>query len=121
MRNFRQAAAGFGKCNNPAGHGHNYRIEPAVEVSLDPRGALSPGELEAEVEEHIIGWLDHRHLNADVPEFDPGRGGLIPSVENIARLCYERLAGRLDARDGVRVRSVTVWETDRTACEYPAR
>ena len=25
----------FGKCNNPAGHGHNYRVEVAVRVVID--------------------------------------------------------------------------------------
>ena len=29
----------FGKCNNPNGHGHNYRIEVSVEVSGEVAGA----------------------------------------------------------------------------------
>jgi hypothetical protein len=29
----------FGKCNNPSGHGHNYQVEPAVEVELDASAA----------------------------------------------------------------------------------
>ena len=28
--------AAFGKCNNPHGHGHNYRIEVTVAGQIDP-------------------------------------------------------------------------------------
>ena len=27
----------YGKCANPAGHGHNYRFEVAIEGEIDPR------------------------------------------------------------------------------------
>jgi len=30
----------FGKCNNPHGHGHNYRLEVAVNVSTDHAGRI---------------------------------------------------------------------------------
>ncbi len=114
----------FGKCNNPAGHGHNYRFEPSVRVPVDRSGkgpVLTAAALEEIVDARVIQWLDHRHLNTDVPEFDPDRGGVIPSVEHIARLCFERLRGSLDGTPGVELLSVRVWETDRTSCEYPAR
>lgn len=111
----------FGKCNNPNGHGHNYRVEPAVALALPPGGA--PGftvqDLERLVEASIIEPFDHMNLNTDVPEF--AQDGVNPSVEHIARVCHERLA-RAIAEDGApaRLLEVTVWETDRTRCTYPA-
>jgi len=56
----------------------------------------------------------------------PARGpshlvGLIPSVENIAMVCFELLRPEIDAQGrGARLRSVTVWETEKTSCTYPA-
>jgi 6-pyruvoyltetrahydropterin/6-carboxytetrahydropterin synthase len=55
--------------------------------------------------------FDHRHLN-EVPPFDR----LNPSSENIARVVAEAVAERLP--DGVRVASVTAWESDRCAATY---
>jgi 6-pyruvoyltetrahydropterin/6-carboxytetrahydropterin synthase len=109
----------FGKCNNPSGHGHNYQIEPEVEVDLDERGVPSLGlaDLERLTDELVVQRFDHKHLNLDTSEFGPG--GLNPSVENIARVSFELLAGPI-GRAGARLRRVTVWETDRTRATYPA-
>lgn len=109
----------FGKCNNPAGHGHNYALEPEVEVELDGGGRqpLTLRDLERIVDEAVIQRLDHKHLNHDVPEFE----GVNPSVEAIAKVCYEMLdpALRREHPDA-RLRRVTVWETEKTRCAYPA-
>ncbi|MEN0020473.1 MAG: 6-carboxytetrahydropterin synthase [Planctomycetota bacterium] len=109
----------FGKCNNPSGHGHNYQVEPAVAVGFDDAGMalLTLEELETIVDESLIDPFDHTHLNVDTHEF--GADGVNPSVENIAKVFYGRLAKSLEGRDGVELRSVTVWETDRTSCTYP--
>lgn len=107
----------FGKCNHANGHGHNYQVEACVEVDAgDP--PVSLGTLERLVDEWIIEPFDHKHLNLDTEEF--GEGGLNPSVENIARVCYERLEGPIASLGSSTLRSVTVWETDRTCCTYPA-
>lgn len=105
----------FGKCNNPAGHGHNYRVEPCV--AADPGSAPSFAELEAIVDRHVIEPLDHKHLNDQVPAFHPDNG-LNPSVENIARICFDLLDAPI-SQTGCELRSVTVWETDRTCATYP--
>lgn len=108
----------YGKCNNPHGHGHNYRVEPCVAVPLDDAGRcpLSLEALERICQETIVQRFDHRHLNVETAEFGPG--GLIPSVENIARVCYELLRSPIAAAGG-QLRSVTVWETDRTSATWP--
>ncbi|MCW5753299.1 MAG: 6-carboxytetrahydropterin synthase [Phycisphaeraceae bacterium] len=107
----------FGKCNNPNGHGHNYRIEPAVEVSSGS-SALSVMQIEQLVNTTLIERFDHRHLNEDTVEFGCD-SGCNPTVENIARVFYELLAPVV-ASAGGRLRSMTVWETDRTSATFPA-
>ena len=108
----------FGKCNNPSGHGHNYHVEPAVRV---PIGAGSPAftlaDLERLTDEAVIERFDHTHLNKDTREFAP-EGGLNPSVEHIAKVCYDLLAPRVKEA-GATLSSVTVWETEKTSCTYP--
>lgn len=112
----------FGKCNNRSGHGHNYRVEPCVEISLtktDQAPAFDLQTLERLTRETVIDRLDHKHLNEDVPDFHP-HSGLNPSVENIARVCFQLLQPAVSAAGGATLRSVTVWETDKTSCTYPA-
>lgn len=110
----------FGKCNNPAGHGHNYQLEPAVRVAVGAEGipSLSLAALEQLVERHLIDPFDHTHLNLDTPDFNLATG-LNPSVENIAAVFYQRLAPAV-RNAGAELLTMTVWETDRTSCTYPA-
>ena len=107
----------FGKCNNPNGHGHNYRIAVSVEVPAEQSADARPGftELERIVESEIMARFDHKHLNLDCPEFAMTN----PSVENIARISFEVLAEPFAAAGG-RLRDVEVWETEKTSCRYPA-
>ncbi|MFG0328285.1 MAG: 6-carboxytetrahydropterin synthase [Phycisphaerales bacterium] len=104
----------FGKCNWENGHGHNYRLRVGA---LTPTDADSPGfdldSLERVVDETIIERFDHRHLNKDCEEF----ADLNPSVENIAKVCFELLQPAL-ADAGLRLHEVTVWETEKTSCVY---
>lgn len=118
-----QNRAIFGKCNNPKGHGHNYRVEPCVEVPVGgsgPRFTLT--DLERITAEIILNRFDHTHLNEDTREFDQrAAGGLNPSVENIAKVFFDLLGPAIErAGRHARLRSVTVWETDKTSCTYPA-
>ncbi|MBI1304598.1 MAG: hypothetical protein GC172_12565 [Phycisphaera sp.] len=114
----------FGKCNNPNGHGHNYRIEVAVEVPSvhpaahgagDGRPRFGFPDLEEVVGREIMARFDHKHLNLDCPEFRD----LNPSVEHIARVCHDLLAPAIATRGGA-LRFVRVWETEKTSCRYPA-
>jgi len=108
----------FGKCNLPSGHGHNYQVEPCVAVEVGGACRFGLVQLEEITGRVIIERFDHKHLNLDCPEFAQP-GGVNPTVENIARVCYELLAPHI--RDaGASLRSLTVWETDRTSCSYPA-
>lgn len=112
----------FGKCNNPSGHGHNYQFEPCVAVPLGATGAksLTLDTLERLAEDAIIERFDHKNLNTDTAEFRDG-SGVLPTVEQISRVCFELLdqAIRAGGYAGA-LRSVTVWESDRTSSTYPA-
>ncbi|MBY0310652.1 MAG: 6-carboxytetrahydropterin synthase [Phycisphaerales bacterium] len=110
----------FGKCNHPSGHGHNYRVEPSVLVPVTPFGTpFTLADLERITSREIVDRFDHKHLNVDLPEFDPARGGLNPSVENIAKVFFDRLAPAIDAEGkGAKLTAMTVWETDKTRCRY---
>ena len=104
----------FGKCNNPNGHGHNYRIEVAVAVDAGSPPRFGFPALQSLVEREIMARFDHKHLNLDCPEY----ANLNPSVEHIARVCH----GLLDSpirQGGGELRFVRVWETDKTSCRYP--
>ena len=108
----------FGKCNNPHGHGHNYRLEVAVSVPMPAEGqwaGFGLPDLERIVGERVVERFDHTHLNLDTPEF----ARLNPSVENIARVCHDLLADPIAAA-GAALDHVTVWETEKTSCTYPA-
>ena len=103
----------FGKCNNPAGHGHNYRVEVAVRCPIAADGTtLDPAELDAVVDQAVIEKLDHKHLNVDVPEF----AELNPSVENIVKVVWQMLKEKLPGE--CELDEVKVWETGKTVCAY---
>jgi len=106
----------FGKCNNPNGHGHNYRVRPVVSMSIaDAAEGEGLATLERIVSEKVLERFDHKHLDHDVPEFE----GVNPSVEHITRVCFELLDQPI-RETGARLVEVTVWETDKTSCTYAA-
>ena len=105
----------FGKCNNPNGHGHNYRVEATVAVSLDSSSRMGMVQLARILADHVERRIDHRHLNLDVPEF----ADTIPSVEHIAAACRAWLEGPVRDAGGRLVR-VTVWETEKTSATVDA-
>lgn len=105
----------FGKCNNPNGHGHNYQVEVRVETPLANAPRVRLADIERIVDDTVIRRFDHKHLNSDCPEF----ASLNPSVEHIAKVCFDLLTEPFRVA-GATLRGVTVWETEKTACTYPA-
>ena len=96
----------FGKCNNPAGHGHNYEVQ--VIVSRPDSDLSRLIELEQTVKP-VLDRFDHRHLNEEVEEFR----SLNPTVENIAKVIFRSLKPQI-----AELMAITVWETPKTWCEY---
>lgn len=104
----------FGKCNNPSGHGHNYKLEVAARVAVGPDGsAADVAQLDAIVDQTIIERFDHKHLNEDSPEF----ADLNPSVENIAKVIFDLLIEPITTLNA-ELEHVRVWETEKTVCTY---
>ena len=122
----------FGKCANPAGHGHNYVVEVTIKMPAPLEicaedASVAPGELlltgpvsgngfcigdfEKIVDDELIKVVDHKNLNADVGRFSKTN----PTVENIAAFAWSKLVGKFGEAE---LHCVTVWETDKTYCSY---
>lgn len=105
----------FGKCANPAGHGHDYAVEVSVEGPIDAEtGQIISLELLDEIfDESIRDHYSHRMLN----EVEPF-GALVPTAENIARVAYNELAAAVGERSTARVAEIRVTETGRNHVVY---
>ena len=103
----------FGKCNNPAGHGHNYYVEVTVAGEIDPQTGyvVDLKELKQVIIEHVIRKVDHRNLNTDVDFLK----GLIPTAENIAVGIWKQLVDRIPAG---RLFQVRLFETEKNFVDY---
>lgn len=84
----------FGKAAREGGHGHNYRVEVRVCGDVDPRTGMvvDLGRLDAILEERVVEPFDHAFLN-DLPAF--AGDTVVPTTENIARVVWNRVEGRL--------------------------
>jgi 6-pyruvoyltetrahydropterin/6-carboxytetrahydropterin synthase len=82
----------YGKCDNPAGHGHNYKAE----LYLPPDTRLA---------ETLWAEFDHKNLSADIPDL-AGRNVV---TEALAELLARRVPP---------ARRVRVWETPTFFAEY---
>ncbi|HYC77156.1 MAG TPA: 6-carboxytetrahydropterin synthase [Planctomycetota bacterium] len=91
----------FGKCALPHGHGHNYRFTLTIAGDPDPETGMTAdlAALDALVAERVEKALDHRNLNAEVPEFKT----LIPTGENLAKWIFDRVAPLLPRGELVEV------------------
>jgi 6-pyruvoyltetrahydropterin/6-carboxytetrahydropterin synthase len=104
----------FGKCAHL--HGHNYVLEVVVGGQLDTATGyvLDLKRLADIIERRIIRDVDHCNLNTDVSSLE----GRIPTAENLALACWERI--RPELPEGA-LRSVRIWETDKNWAEVGGR
>ena len=104
----------YGKCANPAGHGHDYGLEITVTGPIDAKsGRLADREqLDALVEERVLSRFTHRMLNED-----PAFAEQVPTAENIAAVIHGELVEPLRA-SGARLLRVHLQETRRNAFSY---
>jgi len=96
-----------GKCE--ALHGHNWKVEVAVGAAkLDKTGmVLDFTDLKMKLN-RVLEKLDHKYLN-NLPYFKKFN----PTSENIAKYIYDKINGQ-----GLRVKSVEVWESDKSSATY---
>jgi 6-pyruvoyltetrahydropterin/6-carboxytetrahydropterin synthase len=79
----------YDKCANPNGHGHNYVLEVTVHGRPDSQTGmvLNLTEMKRITNEQVVNWVDHKHLNYDVPWLE----GTIPTAETLVVKFWERL------------------------------
>jgi len=79
----------YEKCANPNGHGHNYVLEVTVRGKPHPQTGmvLNLTELKDIINTNVVDWVDHKHLNLDVPWLE----GSIPTTEVLVVKFWERL------------------------------
>jgi 6-pyruvoyltetrahydropterin/6-carboxytetrahydropterin synthase len=104
----------FGKCNNPAGHGHNYVLEVTVSGQFDPQTGMMCDltELDRIVHEEVVDRYDHKNLNEDLPEFK----GRVTTSEIVTQEIWNRLERALP----VKLVRVRLGETARSFFEVEA-
>lgn len=104
----------YGKCANPAGHGHDYGLEVTVSGDVDPASGwlIDREALDAVVAERVLDRFGHRMLNED-----PAFGERVPTAENIAAVIHAELALPI-AETGARLVRVALQETRRNQFVY---
>jgi 6-pyruvoyltetrahydropterin/6-carboxytetrahydropterin synthase len=96
----------YGKCNNPHGHGHNYRIEVTVGGQVDPKLGMicDLGELDAFVQNEVLERYGLQNLNT-FPEFKD----VVPTTENLSVEIFNRV------RSGFKPAQITKLRIEETA------
>ncbi|KAI9016645.1 hypothetical protein DFJ74DRAFT_238710 [Hyaloraphidium curvatum] len=114
----------YGRCNRPHGHGHNYRVHVTVRGAVDPKTGmvLSIEHLKGAMGA-VLGKLDHRNLDVEVPFFAGDGGPPRPSTtEMLAVHVWEALEGELGAVAGCgkdwALHEVRIDETDKNTVSY---
>jgi 6-pyruvoyltetrahydropterin/6-carboxytetrahydropterin synthase len=105
----------YGKCSNPAGHGHNYGVEVSVTGPVDPSSGriIDPDQLDAIFERLVAARFGHRMLNQD-----PAFAERVPTGENLAQVIHSELAPAIERAGTARLARVRVVETRRNSFVY---
>ncbi len=103
----------YEKCANPNGHGHNYVLEVTVRGTSNAQTGmvLNLTELKDAMNEQVVKWVDHKHLNYDVPWLE----GNIPTTEVLVVKFWERL---LSAFPKGMLYEVKLYETENNVASY---
>jgi len=105
-----QNRAAFGALAEAPGHDHHYRVAVTVGGPLDPSHAMLVDLplLDRILAEEVVQPLDGRHIDRDVPHFQPG--GALPTCEALAVWLFGNIAPRLPV--GVALQRVRVAEDE---------
>jgi len=103
----------YGKCNNPRGHGHDYRFELTLEGPVDPASGMviNLADVDRRVQP-VLDELDHTHLDRQHQFFFDRPS----TAENVVAYLWQRLSAAL----GSRLRWIRLWETPNNIFEYGA-
>jgi 6-pyruvoyltetrahydropterin/6-carboxytetrahydropterin synthase len=105
----------YGKCSNPAGHGHNYVLE--VTVSGEPDAGIGYvmdlSRLKELVESELIEKVDHKNLNVEVDFMK----GIVPTTENIVVQFWKQIESKINNKNR-KLYSLKLFETENNMVEY---
>ncbi|HTI14032.1 MAG TPA: 6-carboxytetrahydropterin synthase [Dictyobacter sp.] len=103
----------YDKCANPHGHGHNYTLEITVRGVPDARTGMVMNltDMKQIINEQVVKWVDHKHLNYDVPWLE----SVVPTTEVLVIKFWERL--RPSFPPGM-LYEVTLHETENNMASY---
>jgi 6-pyruvoyltetrahydropterin/6-carboxytetrahydropterin synthase len=104
--------ATYGKCNNPHGHGHNYRLEVTVSGQVDPRTGMVCNlvDLDGFIERELLSRYNLENLNT-LREFAKS----VPTTENLCAEIFEILQRRFHQ---AHLETVRIEETMMNSFEY---
>lgn len=101
-----------GTCENL--HGHNWKVEVVVEgEKLNQIEILIDFKELKQYLKEVLQELDHKLLN-EITYFQIHN----PSSENIARFIFEKLKAKLNLVSHLRLKEVTVFESDNASATY---
>jgi 6-pyruvoyltetrahydropterin/6-carboxytetrahydropterin synthase len=101
----------YDKCNNPNGHGHNYRVEVTVGGTIDAQSGMVIDlvMMDQRVRE-LLALLDHRHLDHEIAYFADRPS----TAENIIVYLWQELAPRFEGQ----LKHLKLYETRKNVFEY---
>ena len=107
-----QNRATYGKCNNPYGHGHNYKVEVTVSGEPDPETGMicNLADLDRFAERELMPRFAFSNLN----ELDNFRNQ-VPTTENLSRELFHLFRDRFRL---AKVEKVRIEETMMNSFEY---
>ena len=98
-----------GKCQHL--HGHTWKVEVVIQSEqLDAVGRVVDFSVVKKKLREFLDTIDHVHLN-DLPAFKD----INPSTENLAKHIYH---GFSDACRPLKLKEVTVWESESSSVKY---
>lgn len=84
----------FGACFFPNGHGYNYELEAFLEGPIDTETGMILNLTDVDdLLSQVVGPLDGKMLNRDVPEFLHQ----VPTTENLANWIFVRLNDKVNS------------------------
>ena len=106
--------AAFGKCNNPHGHGHNYRLEVTVAGPIDRSTGMviDMVQLDSIVGREVVDRFDHTNLN-----LDPLFAKQVSTTENLSIALFNLL--QIALKPAI-LEKIRIEETENNFFEYSA-
>ena len=104
----------FGKCNNPAGHGHNYVLEVTVAGPVTDTGmVITIADMKVAIARNVLDRLDHKNLDKDVEHF---KKGVVSTTENLAVYIRDLLKDNI--KSPATLYEVKILETEKNSVVY---